>query len=151
MSDNLELIRRYEPVLRFSTDGQGRPESFFPLAARHYVHDCGLRRRGEAWEHPPGETLLKHLNRLVKPRDCYLAYAAGDVRDSDVVVELLDQGLEIARTPDPTVSYGVGPDEAPAGGRVVPRLLVSRQKAEQLEAAFATSGGVARRPLARRY
>jgi hypothetical protein len=143
-----KLVRKYEPVLCFSKDGQGNPESFFPVAAMHYVHACGLRRRSEAWAHPPGETLLKHLDRLVKPGNCYLAYAAGDVQDSDVVVELLDQGLEIARAPDPAVSYGVGPEEAPVGGMVVPRLLVSREKIQHLEEAFAAWGGVERRPLA---
>jgi hypothetical protein len=41
----------------------------------HYVYECSLRRRDAAWEHPQGETLLKHLGRLVKPQDCYLAHA----------------------------------------------------------------------------
>ena len=35
MTDDLELIRTYEPVLLFSKDGKDNPENFFPLAAEH--------------------------------------------------------------------------------------------------------------------
>ena len=98
MTDNLELIRKYEPVLLFSKDGEGNSENFFPLAASHYVHGCGLRRRKRGWEHPPGRTLLKHLGEVAESKRCYLAYAAGDVGDGDVL-RLMDQGLELSRLP----------------------------------------------------
>ena len=82
MTDNLkELIEKYEPVLRFSRDGEGNAENFLPLAAKHYVRECGLRRKGMDWVHPPGTTLLKHLPKVPKAEQCYLVYAAGDQPD----------------------------------------------------------------------
>ena len=144
MTDTLELVRKHEPVLLFSKDGEGNSENFFPLAASHYVHECGLRRRKQGWEHPPGQTLLRHLGEVAESQRCYLAYAAGDVGDGDVLM-LMDQGLELSRLPGADPRPGRG--ETPTGSIVAPRLLVSRAEADDLEERLSAWGGVQRQPL----
>jgi len=153
MTELLALVRKYEPVLRFSKDRRGDPENFFPVAARHYVHESGLRRQAVGWEHPPGQTLLRHLGELSPSEDFYLAYAAGDVPDDDVVLRLLDRGLELAAVPQPEApreldwARGLAADRALGGAAVVPRVLVSPEEAAALEARLANRGGVLRQPL----
>jgi hypothetical protein len=146
MSDELNLVQTYEPVLRYSKDGEGNSERFFPVAARYYVHACGLRRRREGWEHPPGKTLLMHLGELWKPDECYLVYAAGDVQDSDIIPELLDQGLELSRIPEPMDGPGMDFDAVPGDSPVVPRILASKEEADALEQYLEKWGGSDRQP-----
>lgn len=127
MTDDLELTRRYEPMLVFSKDGDEGPksESFFPLAAKDYVQECRLRRRKKGWEHPPsGKTLLEYLGKVLKSKKCYLAYAAGDLPEGDPGLRLLDQGFELARV----------------GDTVMPRLLISRETADVLEESLSECG-----------
>jgi hypothetical protein len=115
------------------------------MAARHYVRECGLRRKYVGWEQPPGKARLRHLSRLARPEECYLAFAAGDLEDDEIILQLLDRGLEFS-----PMSESAKPDTdfAPAGGgTVVPRLLVSREDAVDLEAAAAAWGGVERLSL----
>jgi hypothetical protein len=65
VSNEYELIRRYEPVLKFSSDETGNPEGFFPMAAENYVRECGLRRKGDSeWTCKRGETTLRRLGQL---------------------------------------------------------------------------------------
>ena len=158
MTELLDLVRMYEPVLRFSKDREGKPESFFPMSARDYVRACGLRRRKKGWVNPPGTTLLKHLGAVPEPEDCYLAYAAGDLPEgSDVNLELAmgltDLGLELSRSNPPTSAPDSGDADRwtlegiPSNGAVVPRVLVSRRRADELEEQHADWGEVERRPL----
>jgi len=75
--DHLRLIRRYEPVLVFSTDGkeQPQPEFFFPMTVEHYVAHCALYRKGQEVL-PPGQVTLQKLAQLGDDSgDYYLAYA----------------------------------------------------------------------------
>ena len=149
MTSPRELIRKYEPVLRFGTDGESRPELFFPMAARSYVHSCGLRRRFVGWEQEPGSTLLSHLITVPHPEDCYLVYAAGDLGEdarleSNVVMRMADNGLELAQTPS---GGEVALEAMPAGGQVVPRLLLDSEEAAQLEEALSGQTAVDRRPV----
>lgn len=145
MTQEIELVQRHQPVLCFSKDGQDRPENFFPMAARHYVRECGLRRKYVGWEQPPGKARLRHLSRLARPEECYLAFAAGDLEDDDLILQLMDRGLEFS-----PMSESAKPDTdfSPGGsGEVVPRLLVSREDADDLEAAAETWGEVQRLSL----
>lgn len=125
MTDYLDLIQRYEPVLLFSKDGDGNPENFFPMAAEHFVRECGLRRKGkDAWLHKPGATLPEHLAKVNKSEDCYLVYAVSEASESDSDLPLrllLDYGLEFARV----------------GDSLVPRALVSHREADALEKSIA--------------
>lgn len=147
MAQELELIRRHQPVLRFSKDGQESPENFFPLAARYYVRQCGLRRKYVGWEKSPGKTRLRHLSRVSSPEECYLSFAAGDVEDGEIILKLLDRGLELSLMPEPATTPGLEFDVAAGGSAVVPRLLVSREVADSLEASSAEWGGVERLSL----
>lgn len=145
MTQELELVRRHQPILRFSKDGQGRPENFYPMAARYYVRECGLRRKYVGWEQLPGNARLRHLSRLARPEECYLAFAAGDLEDDDLILQLMDRGLEfspMSESAKPDTDFAPG-----GGGSVVPRLLVSREDADDLEAAAATWGEVERLSL----
>ena len=147
MTSLRELIRKFEPVLRFGTDKQGRPELFFPMAARDYVHTCGLRRRKVGWVQEPGRTLLTHLSTVAKPKNCYLVFAAGDVPDfpEDILLEMMDSGLELGRAP---AGHDFTLEGLDAGDHVTPRLLLDTQQADALEAAFASQTPVERRPVA---
>ncbi len=150
MTSLRELVRKYEPVLRFGTDREGRPELFFPMAARDYVHSCGLRRRNVGWEQKPGDTLLAHLTFLSQPEECYLVYAAGDLGDdaileSNIVLKMADNGLELAQAPR---DDGLALESIPAGSQVAPRILLDSQQAAQLEEALSGQVAVDRRPLA---
>ena len=141
-----ELIRKYEPVLRFGTDKMGKPELFFPMAARDFVHTCGLRRRKIGWDRNPGQTLLTRLSSVPKPQNCYLVFAAGDVPDfpADLLMELADNGLEIGPSPSGTDFTLEALD---AGSSVTPRILLDAQQAELLEAAVSSQTAVNRRPI----
>jgi len=97
MTDDLELIKKYEPVLVFSKDGEGNRENFFPLAAEHFVQECRLRRTGSpfkkgAWlDPPPGKTLFSYLSEVEDSEKCSLFYAAGDVPETDRLLWLFEQ------------------------------------------------------------
>lgn len=148
MTDNRQLIRRYEPLLRFGSDGRGRPEQFFPTAAADYVHTCGLRRKKVGWLQKPGQTLLNHLSALDDPDDCYLVYAAGDLNpgsgiDPQIALELLDYDLQIAReipAPDVTFETTTVPPEETL------RLLLEPQEAAELAGRLANLTAVETRP-----
>jgi hypothetical protein len=147
MTSQRELIRKYEPLLRFGTDKKGQPERFFPMAAHDYVHTCGLRRRKAGWIQQPGDTLLTHLSSVTKPEECYLVFAAGDVPDfpPDILMALTDNGLELGQAP----AGNNFEFESMAGeSSVTPRILVDSQQAEALEAALAPQTPITRRPVA---
>ena len=149
MSSLRELVRKYEPVLRFGTDRKGRPELFFPMSARDYVHSSGLRRRKVGWVQQPGETTLADLSIVPQPEACYLAYAAGDLGDdaileANILLELMDSGLELAQPPD---DDGFALESMGAANVVAPRILLDSQQAAQLEAALSSQTAVDRRPV----
>jgi hypothetical protein len=91
----LRLVRKYEPVLLFSKDGQGREENFFPMSVEHYVSQCRLRRKGEGPVEVPGGLSLERLGRM-NPRqskEYYLAYVADEVLgQSSTLAERLRDG-----------------------------------------------------------
>jgi hypothetical protein len=97
--EEYELIRRYEPVLRYSKDGKGEREGFFPMAARHYVRECGLRRREKGWVYKPGQTSVYGLGIVEDSENCYLVYAAPEEM-SDLAWFWLDHGLVLSRLPE---------------------------------------------------
>jgi len=125
MTDTVELIKKYEPVLVFSRDRDDSSERFFPLAAGDFVRECRLRRQGGLfkegeWLDPPSDgSLLRYLGEVEKSKECYLVYAA----DSDELLKLRDQGFELARV----------------GDTVMPRLLTSREGADLLEQGLSES------------
>lgn len=150
MATNLELVRRYEPVLRFSKDGKGRAENYLPLPAWSYVRACGLRRKQSGWEKEPGTTLLRHLGLLPASHECYLAYGIGDLVKqepavSDALVMMMDVGLEMARppagaAPSGVQPFGFSPQPAEEESDAVPRLVVSPAAADDLESYLAQLG-----------
>lgn len=149
MASPRELIRKYEPVLRFGTDGQGRPELFFPMAARDYVHTCGLRRRFVGWEKEPGETLFTDLITVPHPEETYLVFAAGDLGDevaleSNVVLQMADHGLELAGAP---AGDEISLEAMPAASAAVPRMLLDSSQAAVLEEALDGKTAVERSPV----
>jgi hypothetical protein len=153
MTELSDLVQKYEPVLRFSKDGEGEPEAFFPMSAQDYVHTCGLRRRKRDWEHLPGTTLLRHLGTVPDSGSCYLVYAAGDLPedvdvDLETVVGLTDIGLELSRGPAPSEdAEDFSLEGLPSSGPVAPRVLVRGSTADQLEEQLAEWGDVERRSL----
>jgi len=133
MVDELDLVRTYEPLLRFSTDRHGWPENFFPVAAGLYVHRCGLRREHLGWVRPPNQALLSHLSRIAGPDECYLSFAAGDMGDA-TLLKLMDYGLELARPlPPPAADGQPATLEAPEPEPLMPRILTHRPAAAGLE------------------
>ena len=86
---SLELVQRYEPVMR-SQEG----ENFYPMNVRPYVNQCSLHSKKErpdlpaGWEAwpslvvPPTCVHLEDL-RMFSTNDYYLIYAAQDVEDED--------------------------------------------------------------------
>jgi hypothetical protein len=76
-----DLARKYEPVLLFSEDDQGRDENFFPMSAADYVAESALFRRGDGLVIPRGSLRPDDLAGLgpLKSRDHYLTFAADDV------------------------------------------------------------------------
>jgi hypothetical protein len=149
MTNLRRLVRQYEPVLRFGTDGRGRPEAFFPMSARDYVHNCGLRRKKAGWLREPGSTLLNHLSAATKPGNCYLVFAAGDLSassgvDPQITLELLDYDLEIAgELPAETDDFLESAVDRPGQA---PRLLLDPEEAAELEARLSQLTAVDRRP-----
>ena len=107
-----QLARKFEPILVFSRDDQGRDENFYPMAVEHYVTQCRLYRPGMREVQPPGGVSLSQLGSI-DPRESkehYLSYVAGDVLPySDTWRERLENGW--------LTLYGVG-------GAVEPHLLV---------------------------
>ncbi len=149
MSSLLELVLKYEPVLRFGTDKAGRPERFFPISSRHYVHSCGLRRRKVGWLQQPGDTLLAHLATVPQPDSCYLVYAAGDLEDvpgvsTPILLEMMDNGLELARPP--TEEGDVTLEGMALETTFAPRVLLDPQAAGELEGRLSLLTAVERRP-----
>jgi hypothetical protein len=75
MSDDLDLLRRFEPVVRF-TDG----EHFFPMSAQSYVGACDLLRAGPGIAPevavPAGELTLERLaeTRPIPGEERYLRF-----------------------------------------------------------------------------
>jgi hypothetical protein len=65
----LRLARKYEPVLTFSKDDQGREENFFPMSVEHYVPQCRLRRKGEGLVEVPRGPSLEGLGRMNPRQD----------------------------------------------------------------------------------
>jgi hypothetical protein len=146
MTNMSELIRKYEPVLRFGTDKNGSPELFFPMAARDFVHTCGLRRRKVGWDRNPGQTSLTRLSTIPKPENCYLVFAAGDVPDfsADMLMELADNGLLLGQSP---AGSDFALESLDAGSQVKPRILLGAQQAEALEAEISSRIPVERHPV----
>jgi len=147
VTNELDLVLKYQPVLRFSKDGQDSPENFFPLAASHYVQSCGLRRQYVGWEQPPGSARLRHLSRVSSPEECYLTFAAGDVEDGEIILKLLDRGLELSSMPESAAMPGLDFGARASSTAVVPRLLASSEAADELEASSAAWGGMQRLAL----
>lgn len=149
MPGELDLIRKYEPVLRFGRGRDGKDEGFFPMAASHYVHACGLRRKAHGWVCPPGGTLLRHLSTVDTSKECYLSYAAGDLPEDGIVLKMMDLGLELARPELPaTPAAGVADAVEPGVviGERVSRILVGPDEAEAVVSLLETHGAVIRRP-----
>ncbi len=144
-----DLVRQYEPVLRFGTDGRGRPEVFFPMSARDYVRNCGLRRKKVGWLREPEQTYLLHLGVVPDPATSYLVFAAGDLSaasgvDPQITLELLDYDLEIAgEIPSEADDFLESATDRPVQA---PRLLLDAQEAAKLEARLSQLTAVDRRP-----
>jgi hypothetical protein len=108
----LWLVRKYEPVLLFSRDGQGWEENFFPMSVEHYVLHCRLYRKGHGPVDVPGWLSLDALGRIDprQSREYYLSYVADEVlsRSPSLMEHIHDGGLAL---------YSVD-------GQVEPHLLV---------------------------
>jgi len=82
MMDDRELLRKYEPVLRFA-----KSERFFPMAVEPYLERCHLLPSG-----PQGAVeMLLHLNEPVKTRigklqsgEYFLRFVNDPLIDSDI-------------------------------------------------------------------
>jgi hypothetical protein len=137
--DELDLVRMYEPVLRFSKDGKGEQEAFFPVAAEYYVRKCGLRRRRAGWVHEPGKVQVSHLAHIDDPKDCYLVFSAQDDQD---LFSLLDQGLELRNV---RADGGIDILSDDGSNGIAPRLLLTEPELEGLQTKsprlLSTNGG----------
>ena len=119
--DIVELVRRYEPVLRFSRDGKDREENFFPMAATDYVAEAALFRRGQGPLKERGQLTAADLAALnpLEARELYLTFAADEVlsQNPSLANRLAHGGLAL---------FGVA-------GEVQPQLVVE----DEAGAAFA--------------
>ena len=82
--NELELLEKYEPVLRFA-----KSERFFPMAVEPYLEECVLFSSGpqgviESVMHL-GQPLLEQLGKLQSEQH-YLRYVNNPLRDSDAWV-----------------------------------------------------------------
>lgn len=82
--NELDLLEKYEPVLRFA-----KSERFFPMAVGPYLERCVLFSSGpqsviESVTHL-GETLLERIGKL-ESEQYYLRYVNNPLRDSDAWV-----------------------------------------------------------------
>jgi hypothetical protein len=82
--DELEMLEKYEPVLRFA-----KSERFFPMAVEPYLERCVLFSSGpqgaiESVTHL-GETVLEQMGKLESEQH-YLRYVNNPLRDSDAWV-----------------------------------------------------------------
>lgn len=79
--DELELLKKYEPALRFA-----KSERFFPMAVDAYLGRCALFSSGaeSLLEHAAhlGDPLLERIGKL-KSEQYYLRYVNNPLRDSD--------------------------------------------------------------------
>jgi hypothetical protein len=110
--DKLSLIRKYEPVLLFSKDDQGREENFFPTSTANYVAESALHRKGEGKIKDRTALSLEDLGRFSSQDShrLYLAYAADTVLSHDPSLQQrLDHGW--------LALFSVG-------GQVTPQLVV---------------------------
>jgi hypothetical protein len=80
----LELLKKYEPILRFA-----KSERFFPMAVEPYVERCSIFASGpqglvELFDHPH-EPLITRIGRL-KSEQFYLRFINKPLNDSDAWV-----------------------------------------------------------------
>jgi hypothetical protein len=97
--DLLDLVLKYEPVLKFSKDGKGREENFFPISAANYVAESALHEKGKGQLKERKTVTLDHLGSMTAPqsRKLYLTFAADKVlaHDPSLRERLQHGGLEL--------------------------------------------------------
>jgi len=108
MDNDLELLRRFEPVLRFS--GGKQEERFYPIRVEDYLEKCSLWRKGkrsgllewlrplkviEGWKNVPNASLgiarIKALGNFTE-KDSYnyfLSFSPDKPKDNERVVRLM--------------------------------------------------------------
>jgi hypothetical protein len=83
--NELDLARKYEPVLLFSKDNKGREESFFPMSTAHYVAESALHKKGFDEVKARGSLSLADL-AATSPKESqhlYLTFAADQILEHD--------------------------------------------------------------------
>jgi len=81
--NDLELVRKYEPVLKFA-----RGENFFPMKVEEYLRDCVLFRKGDDPIVVPPPVKPEILPRGNHSRKYYLSYADRRKADPQGVADL---------------------------------------------------------------
>jgi hypothetical protein len=83
--DDAELLKKYEPVLRFA-----KSERFFPMAVEPYLESCTIHPSGPQGvvgllAHPPGESLVRRIGKL-ESSEYFLRFVNDPLIDSDAWV-----------------------------------------------------------------
>lgn len=81
----LDLIRKYEPLLLFSKDDDGREENFFPFSVADYVQESTLHRRGQGVLKERAKLTLDYLGALnsAESRELYMSFGADEIISHD--------------------------------------------------------------------
>lgn len=94
-----ELVRKYEPVLKFSKDGLGREENFFPMSTADYVAQAALHKMEMGPVLDRTEVSLDYLGGLTVPesRSLYLTFGADETlrHNPSLFEQLQDDGLAL--------------------------------------------------------
>jgi hypothetical protein len=121
--NDLDLARKYEPVLLFSKDNKDREESFFPFSTAHYVAESALHKKGTGIVKARGAVSLADL-AATSPKESqefYLTFAADDILEHDPSLRnqlshggLAMFGIEEGGTPGEEDTFAEDDDELPA-------------------------------------
>lgn len=144
--DLKDLILKYQPVLKFSKDGQGREENFFPISAANYVAESALHEKGKGQVKERKTVTLDDLGSMtaLQSRNLYLTFAADKVLEHDPSWRdrLEHGGLELYSIDgDMTPQYVVeGEDEVGISFAMSDPTLEPMPEPDELDPSFSFSG-----------
>ena len=87
---NLELVRKYEPIIRY-----GKGENFYPMSVEPYIGACSLHHKETGMVLPPQLVDVQMLEMFNRPQ-YYLIYAAQSIEDEKEFGRLLKFGESLA-------------------------------------------------------
>ena len=143
--DKLSLIQKYEPVLLFSQDDNGREENFFPMSADSYVAESALYRKGAGQSMSRPALTPETLSTILPAdsRDYYLTFAADEILSANPTLrQRLSHGGLVLFSVDGAMTPQLLADDASAVSFAAADDGLERMEAEdKLDPSISFSGG----------